>query len=132
MSRSLWKGFFLDNVLIRKFEKLLYFSLIQFKKDFGVLNFNSILIKKYKLSLLEYGKNYSEKFPIKIWSRRSTILPIFVGFYFLVYNGRIFKKLKVTSKMAYHKFGEFVFTKRYGMQIHMLKRKKKLKKKKKR
>jgi small subunit ribosomal protein S19 len=44
---------------------------------------------------------------IKIWSRRSTILPQFVGLTFGVYNGRKFIPVSVTEDMIGHKFGEF-------------------------
>lgn len=44
---------------------------------------------------------------IKMWSRRSTILPQFVGLTFGVYNGRKFIPVLVTENMIGHKFGEF-------------------------
>jgi small subunit ribosomal protein S19 len=44
---------------------------------------------------------------IKTWSRRSTILPQFVGLTFGVYNGRKFIPVMVTENMVGHKFGEF-------------------------
>ncbi len=44
---------------------------------------------------------------IRIWSRRSTILPQFVGLTFGVYNGRKFIPVLVTENMIGHKFGEF-------------------------
>jgi len=44
---------------------------------------------------------------IKIWSRRSTILPQFVGLTFGVYNGHKFLPVIVTEHMIGHKFGEF-------------------------
>ena len=44
---------------------------------------------------------------IKIWSRRSTILPQFVGLTFGVYNGQKFIPVLVTDNMIGHKFGEF-------------------------
>ena len=55
MTRSIWKGPFVDNSLIKKAEKL----------------------------------SQSEKEVLKTWSRRSTILPQFVGLTFGVYNGQI-------------------------------------------
>lgn len=45
--------------------------------------------------------------PIKTWSRRSTILPEFVGFTFGVHNGRKFIPVFVTEDMVGHKLGEF-------------------------
>ena len=44
---------------------------------------------------------------IKIWSRRSTILPQFVGLTFGVYNGHKFIPVSVNENMVGHKFGEF-------------------------
>ena len=45
--------------------------------------------------------------PIKTWARRCTILPEFVGFTFLVHNGKMFHKVFVTEDMVGHKLGEF-------------------------
>jgi small subunit ribosomal protein S19 len=44
---------------------------------------------------------------IKIWSRRSTILPQFVGLTFGVYNGQKHVPVAVNEEMVGHKFGEF-------------------------
>ena len=44
---------------------------------------------------------------IKTWSRRSTILPQFVGLTFAVYNGRKFIPVNVSEEMVGHKLGEF-------------------------
>ncbi len=45
--------------------------------------------------------------PIKTWARRCTVIPEFVGFTFLVHNGKIFNKVFVTEDMVGHKLGEF-------------------------
>ena len=45
--------------------------------------------------------------PIKTWARRCTIIPEFVGFTFMVHNGKIFNKVFVTEDMVGHKLGEF-------------------------
>ena len=45
--------------------------------------------------------------PIKTWSRRCTIIPEFVGFTFMVHNGKIFNKVFITEDMVGHKLGEF-------------------------
>ena len=50
---------------------------------------------------------------IKTWSRRSTILPQFVGLTFGVYNGRKFVPVLVTEDMIGHKLGEFSPTRVY-------------------
>ena len=44
---------------------------------------------------------------IKTWSRRSTIIPQFVGLTFGVYNGKKFIPVNVTEEMVGHKLGEF-------------------------
>ncbi len=49
----------------------------------------------------------SDKKMIKTWSRRSTILPEFVGLTFAVHNGRKFIPVYVTENMVGHKLGEF-------------------------
>jgi len=50
---------------------------------------------------------------IKTWSRRTTILPQFVGLTFGVYNGHKFVPILVTEDMIGHKFGEFSPTRTY-------------------
>jgi small subunit ribosomal protein S19 len=51
--------------------------------------------------------------PIKTWSRRCTIVPEFVGFTFMVHNGKIFNKVFVTEDMVGHKLGEFSQTRTF-------------------
>ncbi len=53
------------------------------------------------------------KEPIKTWSRRCTIIPEFVGFTFLIHNGKIFNKVFVTEDMVGHKLGEFSLTRTF-------------------
>ncbi|AMW33978.1 30S ribosomal protein S19 [Haematospirillum jordaniae] len=50
---------------------------------------------------------------VKTWSRRSTILPQFVGITFGVHNGHKFVPVLVTENMVGHKFGEFAPTRTY-------------------
>ncbi len=50
---------------------------------------------------------------IKTWSRRSTILPQFVGLTFGVHNGHKFIPVVVTEDMIGHKFGEFAATRNF-------------------
>jgi small subunit ribosomal protein S19 len=50
---------------------------------------------------------------IRIWSRRSTILPQFVGLTFGVYNGQKHIPVIVTEEMVGHKFGEFAPTRSF-------------------
>jgi len=51
--------------------------------------------------------------PVKTWARRCTIIPEFVGFTFLVHNGRMFHKVFVTEDMVGHKLGEFSLTRTF-------------------
>ena len=55
----------------------------------------------------------SKKPLVKIWSRRSTILPQFVGINFAVHNGKKFVSVTVTEGMVGHKFGEFAPTRTF-------------------
>jgi small subunit ribosomal protein S19 len=63
---------------------------------------DSPLMKK----VLESQESKSRKV-IKTWSRRSTILPEFVGMTFAVHNGKKFIPVYVTENMVGHKLGEF-------------------------
>lgn len=80
MTRSVWKGPFVDGYLLQKAEK----AHASGRHDI-----------------------------IKIWSRRSTILPQFVGLTFGVYNGNKFLPVSVTENMIGHKFGEFALTRTF-------------------
>lgn len=48
--------------------------------------------------------------PIKTWSRRSTVIPEFVGYTFLVHNGKKFIPVFISEDMVGHKLGEFAPT----------------------
>ncbi len=74
MARSLKKGPFYDEHLMRKVEKL---------------------------------NELNKKQVIKTWSRRSTVMPEFVGHTFAVHNGKRFVPVFVTESMVGHKLGEF-------------------------
>ena len=80
MSRSVWKGPFVDGYLLKK---------------------------------ADAARESGSKQIIKIWSRRSTVLPQFVGLTFGVYNGRKFIPGLATEDMIGHKFGEFSPTRSY-------------------
>ena len=77
LSRSLKKGPYVDEKLLKKVEKL---------------------------------KKAGERKPIKTWSRRSTIIPEFVGMTFSVHNGKTFISIFITENMVGHKLGEFAPT----------------------
>ena len=80
MSRSVWKGPFVDPSLLKKVEKL---------------------------------KGQSNTTPIKTWSRKSTIIPEFIGISFLIYNGKKFIPIKISEEMVGHKLGEFSPTRQF-------------------
>lgn len=80
MTRSIWKGPFVDGYLLKKADKV-----------------------------RETGRNEV----IKTWSRRSTILPQFVGLTFGVYNGQKHVPVLVSEEMIGHKLGEFSPTRTY-------------------
>ena len=61
----------------------------------------------YLLRKAEVSRASGRNEVIKIWSRRSTILPQFVGLTFGVYNGRKFLPVHITENLVGHKFGEF-------------------------
>ena len=81
MSRSVWKGPFVDPSLLKKVEKV---------------------------------KGQSNAAPIKTWSRKSTIIPEFVGHSFLIYNGKKFIPIKISDEMVGHKLGEFSPTRQFS------------------
>jgi len=60
------------------------------------------LMKKVRI-MIESG----DKKIIKTWSRRSTVVPDFIGYTFAVHNGRKFIPVYVTENMVGHKLGEF-------------------------
>jgi len=56
---------------------------------------------------LEAMNDRNEKKVIKTWSRRSTIMPLFIGHTLAVHNGKKFIPVYVTENMVGHKLGEF-------------------------
>ena len=66
------------------------------------------LIKK-----VDKQKNDPNKKPIKTWSRKSTIIPDFVGLSFLVHNGLKFIPITISEDMVGHKLGEFSPTRKF-------------------
>tara|TARA_Y100000590_G_scaffold470275_1_gene663260 strand:+ start:2222 stop:2599 length:378 start_codon:yes stop_codon:yes gene_type:complete len=67
------------------------------------------LIKK-----VEKLKTQSTPTPIKTWSRKSTIIPEFIGVSFLIYNGKKFIPIKISEEMVGHKLGEFSPTRTFS------------------
>ena len=91
MSRSLWKGPFIDNYL-------------------------------FTLSQQNSQLNSFTKRIIKVWSRRSMILPEFLNQNFEIHNGKEFISLQVTEDMIGHKFGEFASTRKKTLHKKKLKK----------
>ena len=67
------------------------------------------LIKK-----IERIKREKNKGPIKTWSRRSMVIPDFVGYTFAVHNGKDFRNVYVTEEMVGHRLGEFSPTRKFS------------------
>lgn len=67
----------------------------------------------YLLKKAEAHRAAGKRDIIKTWSRRSTILPQFVGITFGVHNGHKFIPVLVTEDMIGHKFGEFALTRTF-------------------
>ena len=80
MTRSVWKGPFVDGYLLKK---------------------------------ADAARASTRNEVIKVWSRRSTILPNFVGLTFGVHNGHKFIPVLVTEEMVGHKLGEFAPTRTF-------------------
>ena len=66
------------------------------------------LIKKVEKQKLD-----PKKMPIKTWSRKSTIIPEFIGVSFLIYNGKKFIPVTISEDMVGHKLGEFTPTRTF-------------------
>jgi small subunit ribosomal protein S19 len=62
---------------------------------------------------VEVASASKDKRPIKTWSRRSTILPDFVGLTIAVHNGKQHIPVYVTENMVGHKLGEFALTRTF-------------------
>jgi small subunit ribosomal protein S19 len=75
------------------------------------------LLKKV-MALAQRGR----KEPIKTWARSSTIPPEFVGFTFMVHNGKVFKEVFVSEAMVGHKLGEFSPTRTFHGHGRIVKR----------
>ena len=71
-------------------------------------------VDSHLLDKVEKMNQSGKKEPIKTWSRRSMIIPDFVGHTFEVHNGKSFVSVFVTENMVGHKLGEFSPTRRFG------------------
>lgn len=71
-------------------------------------------VDKSLLKKVEAVRASGRKDIIKTWSRRSTILPQFIGFTFGVHNGKKFVPVLVNDQMIGHKLGEFAPTRSFS------------------
>ena len=67
-------------------------------------------VDHHLMAKVDKARNASDKRPIKTWSRRSTIVPEFVGLTIAVHNGKQHMPVYVTENMVGHKLGEFALT----------------------
>jgi small subunit ribosomal protein S19 len=67
-------------------------------------------VDHHLLAKVDKARSTSDKRPIKTWSRRSTIVPDFVGLTIAVHNGKQHIPVYVTENMVGHKLGEFALT----------------------
>jgi small subunit ribosomal protein S19 len=70
-------------------------------------------VDHHLMKKVDAARGGNDKRPIKTWSRRSTILPDFVGFTIAVHNGRQHVPVYVTENMVGHKLGEFALTRTF-------------------
>lgn len=74
------------------------------------------------IAKIERQKAAGKKEPIKTWARSSQIAPEFVGYTFLVHNGKVFKDVFVTEDMVGHRLGEFSLTRNFRGHGRIVKR----------
>jgi small subunit ribosomal protein S19 len=72
-------------------------------------------VDAYLMKKIQECESSGKKQVIKTWSRRSTILPEFVGYTFAIHNGRKFLPIYITENMVGHKLGEFALTRTFIM-----------------
>ena len=70
-------------------------------------------VDHHLLGKVEKVRGSSDKRPIKTWSRRSTILPDFVGLTIAVHNGKQHIPVYISENMVGHKLGEFALTRTF-------------------
>lgn len=70
-------------------------------------------VDAHLLKRVDVARLSKDKRPIKTWSRRSTILPDFIGLTIAVHNGRQHVPVYVSENMVGHKLGEFALTRTF-------------------
>ncbi|MDD4887909.1 MAG: 30S ribosomal protein S19 [Thiomonas sp.] len=68
---------------------------------------------QHLLKKVEAAVSTKDKRPVKTWSRRSTILPEFIGLTIAVHNGKQHVPVYVSDQMVGHKLGEFALTRTF-------------------
>lgn len=62
---------------------------------------------------VDNARGHNDKRPIKTWSRRSTVLPDFIGLTIAVHNGKQHVPVYISENMVGHKLGEFALTRTF-------------------
>lgn len=70
-------------------------------------------VDAHLLKKVEAVRATSDKRPVKTWSRRSTVLPEFVGLTIAVHNGKQHIPVYISENMVGHKLGEFSLTRTF-------------------
>lgn len=70
-------------------------------------------VDAHLLGKVDASKATNDKRPIKTWSRRSTVLPDFIGLTIAVHNGKQHIPVYVSENMVGHKLGEFALTRTF-------------------
>ena len=70
-------------------------------------------VDHHLMQKVDKARSNNDKRPIKTWSRRSTVMPDFVGLTLAVHNGKQHVPVYVTDQMVGHKLGEFALTRTF-------------------
>jgi small subunit ribosomal protein S19 len=70
-------------------------------------------VDAHLLKKVEAVRSSSDKRPLKTWSRRSTVLPDFIGLTIAVHNGKQHIPVFISENMVGHKLGEFALTRTF-------------------
>jgi small subunit ribosomal protein S19 len=70
-------------------------------------------VDQHLIKKIDTARSSNDKRPIKTWSRRSTVLPDFVGLTIAVHNGKQHVPVYISENMVGHKLGEFALTRTF-------------------
>lgn len=79
-------------------------------------------IDRKLLKKVKEQEKQGKKEPIKTWARDSEIPPEFVGYTFLIHNGKTFQEVYISEAMVGHRLGEFAPTRTFRGHGRMVKR----------